>query len=415
MPRETFFQRWRVAIAAFVAQALGPGLFAVYGFFVAPLAETFEASHASLAFGMSLLLIIRAALGPILGPILDRHSIRRIMLAGVALVVSGLLLASQAGHLAVLCGGYVVAVLGLTLYAPLPAIVLVSNHYTALRGRALSLAVTGTSVAGMLLPLGAARLLAHSGWRATLVSLALLIGVMSAVTFLVCVPKDSRPSSEAAQGPKDPTPPVDRSWTFLRTRAFWFIGITFSILFGLANFYAFSLAPHLQQIGLPVEDAAWVLSAGATMSLGAKLVFAGVLDRLQKHLIPVTVGLIAIQAGAWLRISTGTELSDFLVAAALFSVSIGPFLSLGPYLNSVYFDEAIIGRVNGAQAPLALPFALAGPPLAGLSFDLTGRYVTAFHVAVAILLLVGTMFLFLGRPERAGTTSRDERVSHGNV
>ena len=54
MNRETFFGRWRVAIAAFAAQALGPGLFATYGLFVDPLSEAFGASHATLALGMSL-------------------------------------------------------------------------------------------------------------------------------------------------------------------------------------------------------------------------------------------------------------------------------------------------------------------------------------------------------------------------
>ena len=41
MQQESFFERWRVAVAAFVAQALGPGHFAVDGLFVDPLAETF--------------------------------------------------------------------------------------------------------------------------------------------------------------------------------------------------------------------------------------------------------------------------------------------------------------------------------------------------------------------------------------
>ncbi len=409
------WRRWRVAIAAFIAQGLGPGLFAAYGLFVAPLSEAFDASHASLAFGMSLLLILQAAIGPGLGSLLDRYSTRAIMLFGSSVATAGLIATSQATNLWMLLGSYLIAVTGFTFYAPLPAVLLVTNHYGALRGRALALAATGTSVAGMFLPLATAQLLDRYDWRGSLLCIAMLVGGLTFTTFLRCIPKSSGAPRPVQASASQNTATVAGSWGFMRTRAFWIIGLTFSILFGLAGFYAFSMAPHVSEVGLEVEDAALVMATGATVSLFAKLGFASIVDRLESHLIPLTVSLIVIQACAWFLISTSQTLALFLVAASLFSFTIGPFLALGPYLNSLYFDEQIIGRVNGAQAPLALPFALSAPPLAGLSYDVTGSYVSAFYGAIALLLVLGTLFLFLGRPQRLAAPILEDARGHDDA
>ena len=66
--------------------------------------------------------------------------------------------------------------------------------------------------------------------------------------------------------------------------------------------------------------------------------------------------------------------SQVILAAFMLGIGGGSFLPMQPYLNSQYFDVSIIGRVNGAQMPLFLPFGLVGPPLAGYVFDQTGSY-----------------------------------------
>jgi len=62
-----------------------------------------------------------------------------------------------------------------------------------------------------------------------------------------------------------------------------------------------------------------------------------------------------------------------------------------PYLNSRYFEPAIISQVNGAQMPLFLPFGLVGAPLAGYSFDLTGNYDSVLIALAATLALAALL------------------------
>jgi len=69
--------------AAVLAQAFSVG-FTQYAFplFLKPVAEEFGASRSQVASGYSGLAVVMAALGPFLGPALDRRSIRAILCAG---------------------------------------------------------------------------------------------------------------------------------------------------------------------------------------------------------------------------------------------------------------------------------------------------------------------------------------------
>jgi cyanate permease len=72
----------------------------------------------------------------------------------------------------------------------------------------------------------------------------------------------------------------------------------------------------------------------------------------------------------------------------------GAFIPMHPYLNSRYFDAAIISQVNGAQMPLFLPLGLVGAPLAGYVFDQTGSYE---WVLIALAVILGMAALLVLR------------------
>jgi hypothetical protein len=81
---------WRVAIALGVVQACGMGLLGVYGMFVVPLAEEFDASMATVGAGMSIFLVMFALVGPAVGWAADKGAVRLLMLVGVVAMAFGL-------------------------------------------------------------------------------------------------------------------------------------------------------------------------------------------------------------------------------------------------------------------------------------------------------------------------------------
>jgi cyanate permease len=88
-------------------------------------------------------------------------------------------------------------------------------------------------------------------------------------------------------------------------------------------------------------------------------------------------------------------------AVAMIGFAAGGFIPMHPYLNSRYFDAANIGHVNGAQAPLFLPFGLVGAPLAGYAYDSLGNYELVLQCLVGALLLAAALALALP-PSRRG-------------
>ncbi len=87
-------------------------------------------------------------------------------------------------------------------------------------------------------------------------------------------------------------------------------------------------------------------------------------------------------------------------ALCLLGFGIGAFIPMHPYLNSRYFDAAIISQVNGAQAPLFLPFGLVGAPLAGYVFDQTGSYHMVLIALAVTLAVAALLVLRLPAPAR---------------
>jgi cyanate permease len=81
-----------------------------------------------------------------------------------------------------------------------------------------------------------------------------------------------------------------------------------------------------------------------------------------------------------------------VVALVLLGAANGAFIPMHSYLNSRYFDNAIISQVTGAQMPLFLPFGLTGAPLAGYVFDQTGSYDLVI-LALAAVLVVATLLI----------------------
>jgi cyanate permease len=133
--------------------------------------------------------------------------------------------------------------------------------------------------------------------------------------------------------------------------------------------------------------------------LTGKACLAWLGDAARSYAKWMALGVLLLQvAGLGVLLAAGST-AGVVMALCLLGFGTGVFIPMHPYLNSRYFDAAIIGEVNGAQMPLFLPFGLVGAPLAGYVYDRTGSYDDVF-VALAIILLIAAM-LVLRLPRQA--------------
>jgi MFS family permease len=410
--RPVFYGWWMVATAVLV-QAFAVG-FTQYAFplFLKPVAEEFGASRSLVASGYSGLAVAMAALGPFLGPALDRRSLRAILCAGALAMAAGFALIAATAELW-LAGLVFAGVVGPGALAagPLAASKLVANWFLRRRGLALGISATGTSIGGFLFPPLLTLAIARFGWRgAALAMAASLVGIALPILALAVV---GHPEERGLAPDGDPPEPgasraaaaghaTQGSLALLRDRNLLAItlsiGSVFAILAGLLT----NLHAYATDLGISAERASLLLSTLSACGIAGKLGFGTIADRWSKRalvwgamaMLAAFLGVLLARPGfGWLALASG-----------LAGLALGGFLPLWGALIGDCFGREAFGRVMGLMGPLMLPLNVGALQLAPWSFDRTGSYDLALRVFLA-WVAVGAAALGLVRPPARGAAA----------
>src|SRR5215469_16639419 len=152
MPGNRWFYGWTVVAATFVVTFVGFGLVYSFAAFFPPLQREFGAARGTVSLLFSLSGFVYFSIGAVTGPLADRFGPRRVVMAGMAFLACGLLLASQARTLWEACAAYGAGVgLGVgCIYAP--AVGAVQRWFVVHRGLATGLAVAGVGMGTVVMP-----------------------------------------------------------------------------------------------------------------------------------------------------------------------------------------------------------------------------------------------------------------------
>jgi len=399
------FHGWHIVVVGMVAQAFGVGLVSSYGVLARALATEFQTSMTQISLGMSIFILTSGAVAPVLGPALDRGSVRAIMLTGVATMFGGLLLMARATALWELGAGLGVVSIGISMYGTLPVHVLLINWFVVRRGAALAVAAMGLSASGFVVPTLTAWLLESFGWRSAVMVLG---AICAAATFPVIAMWVVRRPDDLGQFPDGRSPDdggapavataVDPPGTreLFRDRNFWVLALGFGLAFVVPIVHAVHMVPYLLDAGVDLTRAAMAHSSMSVFSLLGKLGAGVVGDRYDKRLTVVAV--LAVQACGWLVLLANPGYSVVLVASALIGVGVGGLIPLSPLIMGECFGRDVIGRVSGLAAPFHLPLLLIAAPLVGFVYDTTGSYVPAFMGVVGALVVSALILLLIRFP-----------------
>ena len=381
----------RPVLTGMCCLALGPGMMGIYGFFVEPLSKEFDVGVAMLNVGPVALLLVPAILGSWIGKMADQLPIRNILLIGVTLGMLSLMAITVAPALWLVALGFLSFSLGLTLYGPVVINGLMVKLYSGREARALAIVAIGISLASAILPPLVGTLLEHTSWRLALLSLAAGALVILWLAILTGIPKGIVL-----------TPPTDKATVakgFYSNKAFWLIGLCVALALNVAIVLAVCYPPLFASKGYTMGDAGWFLALGGVSGLVGKSCLAWLGDGVRHYVKWLAAAMLFLQSAGLGLLFIASDTSQMIPAMCLLGFSGGAFIPMHPYLNSRYFDAAIISQVNGAQMPLFLPFGLVGAPLAGYAFDQTGNY-DAVLIALAATLCLAAL-LALGLPKQA--------------
>ncbi len=410
-PPGRFFYGWVVVAVSACLGFLGTGFYSYSrGVFLPVLAEDLaDGSRFAIAMGFSAAGITSALLAPFVGRLLDRHSPRRIILAGTLVVAFAYLMVSQAQSLwqyfLIVGLGMGIGMTGMGGLAWHRSVISWFDHW---RGRAIAIAVMGASLAGVMMPPLVTALVEAVGWRGGFATFALITGItlLPLVYFLM---KD-RPeeigevrdghryaAAHAAELVEDPEDTRVWHWReMMRAPAFWAIALIFGSMACVYSAVMLHLFGHLLDIRVPASSAAFVLSATALFAALGKPVVGWMSDFLGAR-ITIWVAL-ATQALALFLFAGTDSLATAMVAACTYGFGYSGMSPLRTFAISTALGSASFGAANGVLRIVELPLVISASPLAGFIYDATGSYRVAFLILSGLLLVAcaGPFFIRAG-------------------
>jgi MFS family permease len=381
MTRKIFFGWWQVG-ACMLLQGINVGTIVLaFSILVVPIGQAFEASRTSLMLAMTVQVLISGAMAPLLGPAIDRYSLRNLALAGSALLVLGFLALSFARSIT-----HVIAIYGLfmapanVLLGPVVASALLSRWFVRRRGLAMGIAATGISLGGLIFPPVIQGLIDAFEWRSALrlLSVVIFCGTTPVIFFVVTnTPADRklRPDNDLQlDSVREEAAGVQFGSTgaILKDPSFWLITIAMGVIFCGNRGVIANLAPLAIDLGTRPDRAALLVSVFSIGALTGKMMFAASADRLDPRLVMgvalfiYALGLLCFWYGAGYPILT--------IGALLLGLAVGGILPLQAFLLARAFGSQNIGRAMGLMIFVFAPFQLMMPLFFGWIFDETGSY-----------------------------------------
>lgn len=355
--------------------AVGPTSYA-FGLFVLPVSEDLGLSRANINTGLIVLNFGMAALAPFVGRMLDRTSIRLTIGVSAALFVAGFAVLSLSRNVwlsaAMLAGPVAIGVLGL---GTLSTTALLARWFATQRARALAIAAIGISLGSVLAVPLIGMLIESFGWRRALMAEALAIAVL--VALVLPLIRDKPPAESDTARADASVAAAEKPITaghLLRSPPFWTITVSLGLGFGVLQTIVVSLAPYAQEHGLPMAEAASLISIYGGMAITGKVVLAWIGDRVDRViLLTVLFAVVALTAATPL---VSQSYGALAVCAALLGTAAGTTTPAFSALLADRFGAASIGTAYGLASTVIAIISAACIRFGGETYDRTGSYDT---------------------------------------
>jgi MFS family permease len=386
---------WLNVLVAFVGLALSYAMFTVFmfGTLVQPLQQEFGWSRAGMSFALTITNITVVFGSPLMGFLVDRLGVRRLLIPSIILMGAAVWSMSQLqGSLAWFYAGY----LAITLFGlgtlPLSYSRVVIAWFERRRGLALGIALAGFGVGGALVPEISKSMIEGYGWRSAYQLFAALILLVSLPLVLFALreaPADAGAVTEQASAGMS-------NREAARTRDYWLVLVSF-LLVGVGITSVLShLVPMLLDRGMSLSSAARCMS-----TLAVALIFGRILAGfLMDHFFApwVTAAFIVFGlAGGVILLALGATGGWAFLAAALVGLATGSEISEIAYIVGRYFGQLSFGQIYGIMFGAFQLGSAVSAPMMGYYFDNVGDYTGALWF-VAGLALLGALLVAIMSP-----------------
>jgi sugar phosphate permease len=366
----------------------------------------------------ALTFLTAGALALVAGFLINRFSLKALMIAGCGILGAAMAVYSQASTPVLVYAAHTLLGTSLGFVGVLACTVLVSRWFDKRRGTALGIVLTGTSLGGVLIPLISTPLIARFGWQSAMLIVSLLVWMvlLPAVIFLVKEqPADIGLEADGESSVTDDQPLTTETdgvgfAEALKMPIFWIFGLVAALVFYVIFVVSQQLNLYLQspRVGFTQAEAARVQSLLFALSVAGKFAYGFLSDRFPvARVMLVSAVTLFISTLAFIDLN-GTSVYFF---AIFFGLNYGGTFVLLQLMVAKYFGTRDYGKILGAVTVIETVGAMSGTFITGRIADLDGGdYARAFYgvILVSALSLVAVVALnfVYSRPEPDAANSR---------
>jgi MFS family permease len=381
---------WRVVAALFLVAVVAWGFgFYGQGVYLAEFSRRFGWPVAAIAGASTVFYLVSALLTVFICDALARFGPRLCVLFGVVCYAVSTASLAFVDTLWQLYAAYLVMALGWTTMSIGAITNIVSLWFSAKRGLAISLSLTGASCGAICIVPSLIALIGAFGFaKALLIAPAVMAAILVPLTLVwIHAPAVRRDASGAR------IQALAGEWTrarALKSWPFWSITLPFSLAWlAQAGFLVHQIA-FLEPV-LGRTEAGLAVAATTAASVIGGLTLGTVLDRLNQRLASTLA--IASQVAALFVMTQTTNAIVLFAACALFGLSVRNVITFPALIVQREFEAPSFGLLIGLSTAISQFVFAFGPGLIGLVRDWSGGYRAALLLCVALDLVAAAIVL----------------------
>jgi MFS family permease len=372
------------------------------GLFVLPLERELALSRAAASSAIPIVFGGGLVAAMIVGYLLDRIAVQRIVGMGGVLLGAGFALISMTSSPPVMTLILLIPVaFGFVAIGPLTTTTLVSRWFHRRRGRALGIATVATSGGGIIVVPLLSWAIETYGWRIALQIEGVLIAAIALALSTLIIrsgpaevglethPENhGRPVGEIQRLSIGPASPLSRRWRFKEfasTYNFWAVALALAVVTGISQAIVVTIVPYAVGLGATATEAAILISVFSVSAAIVKMGSGLLLEIIDRRLVMLaSTGAMLL---ATLVLSSSSEYAMLLVACCLAGTALGCMLPSAPALVAEYFGSVSFGTIMGGMYVATGISSIVSVAFVGAAFDRTGNYSTAFMTFVGLSVL----------------------------
>jgi MFS family permease len=415
-PRKSkFFYGYVIVAASFCIMTLAWGSNRTFGVFVEPMLVEFGWTRAAVSGSFTINMLVMGILALAAGKATDTLGPRLVLAACGVLLGLSYILSSQVHAIwqfylffGIMGGAGMSGLLT-------PMMSVVARWFWKRRSLMSGILVAGPAVGNTAMPLACSFFISSVGWRVTYA----LVGIAVVCVIAVCawfIRRDPADMGLAAFGSGGQPATGARSYgsgfslrEALRTRQFWLINVvSFCDLF-LINVIVVHIVIHGIDLQIPATRAASVLSLAAGVSIPGRIIMGAVADRIGNR--PALMICLCMSMSAFVLLLFARSIGMLYLFAGFYGIGLWSSGAIVSPLIAEFFGLKSHATIYSVSVFTSAIGSAAGPVIAGVIFDVTGKYYSAFIVCLLVSVISFSAVFFLRPP----VPNRSPAPSMGNL